>query len=65
MNSYQQHYLDTQSAFNQQINDLRKENSEMQYQMKGDMDRMKDKQEYLEKLLLQNANDAITSAKTR
>ena len=53
MGSYQQHYLDTQSSFNQQMNDVKKESIEPLNTAKHDMDRMKDKQDYLEKLLLE------------
>ncbi len=53
MNSYQQHYLDTQSAFYEQINALRKENNNLQLQLTNDVIGVKDKQDYLERLLLE------------
>jgi hypothetical protein len=52
MSGYQQHYLDTQLSFNEQLNTLRKENMDLQFQLKNDIERTKNKQEYLERLLL-------------
>jgi hypothetical protein len=61
MNTYQQHYLDTQAAFNDKINDLVKENAEQKAAWEIERDKMKEKQDYLEKLLLEKANEAITA----
>ena len=52
MGSYQQNYLDTQASFTQQINDLRKENSDLQIRLSNDIEGVKEKQNYLERLLL-------------
>jgi hypothetical protein len=56
MDSYQQHYLDTQSAFSAQINDLRKENMNLQIRLEAEVVSVKDKEEYLERFLLGNVN---------
>lgn len=53
MSSYQQNYLDTQAFYNQQFNDLKKGNADTLDKMKNDTDRIKDKQDYLEKLFLE------------
>jgi hypothetical protein len=55
MADYQKHFFSTKDEFTAEINELRKEYSDAQVQMKVDMERIKDKQEYLEKLLFQKA----------
>ncbi len=64
MADYQKHFLDTQTSLTQQIYDLKKENAELQSSMRKDLEKSKEKQEYLEKLLLEKANDSL-GARTR
>lgn len=52
MSSYQQNYLDTQSEFNKQVNDLRKENSDQQLRFESDLKSIQEKQNYFERLLV-------------
>lgn len=51
MAGYHQHYLDTQAILTGEISDLEKENAILQAQLKAEMERVRDKQDYLEKLL--------------
>lgn len=52
MSSYQQNFLETQNKFNEQMNTLTKENAESQAEYKIEIERLKEKQSYLERLLL-------------
>lgn len=54
--NYQQGFLDTQATINQQINDLRKENAELKTELLREVDKTQEKQDYLERLLLQQTN---------
>ena len=53
MNTYQQHYLDTQSAFNTQINDLRKDNLDLKLDLLRQMDAVKNNDDYLQRLMIE------------
>ena len=53
MNTYQQHYLDTQAVFNAQINDLRKENLELKLDLSRRMDEVKNGNDQLQRLMME------------
>ena len=53
INSYHQHFLDTQTTLNEVINTLRKENYDLQLQINNDIEDIKSKQDYLERFLMQ------------
>lgn len=52
MNTYQQHYLDTQAHFNEEINDLRKDNYDLQMSLNNEINIIKGQQQNLENILL-------------
>lgn len=53
MSSYQQSFLDSQANFSQDMNTTTKENADLQLQYKTDIESLKEKQMYLERLLLE------------
>lgn len=55
MASYQADYLDAQNSFSEQINSLRTENVDLKSALESDMEDIGERQDYLEKLLLESA----------
>jgi type II secretory pathway component PulL len=54
MGTYQQHYLNTQAAFNEKFNELIKENADLKIDLSGDVEQLKEKQDYVERILMEN-----------
>lgn len=61
--SYNQNFLEAQATFGQNITDLKKENVEAQATYKYEIERIKEKLDDLESLLLQKASEVITNGR--
>jgi hypothetical protein len=53
MGSYQTHYLDTQTSFDEKMSTMLKGNQDFRLEIKTDIERIKDKQDYTDRLLLE------------
>ena len=53
MADYNQHYLDTQNKFTEEMNDLRKENADIKETLLREMDKTTDRQDYLERFIME------------
>lgn len=59
MAEYNQHYLDTQNKFTEEVSDLRKENSDIKEMLLREMDKTTDRQDYLERTILEKATTKL------